>query len=399
MLNEPVVATMILLGLLALGEIISIATRARVPMLLVVLMGYLILIWTGVFSTELVNTSSFAIFGSILIAPLIVHMGTLIPLSRIKKQWKSVIVALLGIIIAAILILLVCTPFIGYEAAAAGTGPLTGGIIAFIIMSDGLKEIGLVSLVAIPLLVLSLQSIVGLPVAINLLRKYSIKLQRKMELGTFEIAATSEAVIADEIIVEKATKIRAGKGILPKKYENNVTLLFLLFVGGSLAVILGNLTGIHYSLWALLVGLIGTFAGFYKENMMVRSNSFGLAMVGLIFILFPSMNDITFQSFISYLPPVAFILIIGAIGIMIGGFIGSKLLKWDPFLGMPVALTAMFGFPGDYIVCEEVSRSVGKTEEEQKAIFDEILAPMLIGGFTTVTTASIVIASILVKTL
>ncbi len=77
----------------------------------------------------------------------------------------------------------------------------------------------------------------------------------------------------------------------------------------------------------------------------------------------------------------------------------SKLVKWHPYKGMPVALTALFGFPGDYILCEEVSRSVARNEKEAKAIFDELLAPMLIGGFTTVTVASVIIAGILVQTL
>lgn len=74
-------------------------------------------------------------------------------------------------------------------------------------------------------------------------------------------------------------------------------------------------------------------------------------------------------------------------------------MKWDLNKGVPVALTALFGFPGDYIICEEVSRSVADNEKERQAIFNEILTPMLVGGFTTVTTASIVIASILVQTL
>jgi energy-converting hydrogenase Eha subunit F len=49
--------------------------------------------------------------------------------------------------------------------------------------------------------------------------------------------------------------------------------------------------------------------------------------------------------------------------------------------------------------CEEISRSVGRTEEEREGILDEILTPMLVGGFTTVTTSSILVASVLVSTL
>lgn len=67
--------------------------------------------------------------------------------------------------------------------------------------------------------------------------------------------------------------------------------------------------------------------------------------------------------------------------------------------GLPVALTATVGFPGDYLVCEEISRSVDRNKEEDEIILNEILTPMLIGGFTTVTVGSVVIASTLIKTL
>ena len=66
---------------------------------------------------------------------------------------------------------------------------------------------------------------------------------------------------------------------------------------------------------------------------------------------------------------------------------------------MPVALTALFGFPADYLLCQEVARSMGRTPAETKAIMDDIYTPMLIGGFTTVTLSSVVVASILVSTI
>jgi len=149
----------------------------------------------------------------------------------------------------------------------------------------------------------------------------------------------------------------------------------------------------------LAIGIIGRLVKFYPERVMEKSNSFTVGMAGIIFIVIGMMNDITFEMFIDKLPAVLTILFVGVTGILLGGLLGSKLLKVNPFLGIPVALTSTFGFPGDYIVCEEVSRSIGKTEEEQRKIFNEILTPMLVGGFTTVTLGSVIIASILIKTI
>ncbi|MGE6256600.1 hypothetical protein ACQKCU_01635 [Heyndrickxia sporothermodurans] len=386
MLNEPIIATVFVLALVMVGEVISVATRARVPMLFIVFLGYLLALWTGIFPTNITDKTPLTIFGSIMIAPLIVHMGTLIPLKTLKMQYKSVIISIIGIIFASALILLIVTPILGFQTAASGVGPLTGGVIAFVITSEKLQEIGLTSIIVIPALVLALQSLIGLPLASNLLRKYASKLRDK-----YNANETSD--------VEAAATLEGTKSWIPDKYATPIVLLFQLFLGGGLAVLLGNWTSIHYSLWSLAIGFIGVLTGFYRDNMMQRANSFGLATAGLIFVLMPSLNTVTFKIFISHLPAVLLILLVGAIGIILGGIIGSKIFKWDKYLGIPVALTALFGFPGDYMICEEISRSLGRNKKEEQWLFSQLLTPLLIGGFTTVTVASVVLASILMKTL
>ncbi|KOS61994.1 hypothetical protein FJQ98_19540 [Lysinibacillus agricola] len=388
MLQEPVIAAMIILGLVALGEIISVISNARVPMLFVAMMGYLVLLWLGIFPKDLLANSTFLTVGAVLgTAPILVHMGTLIPLKMIRSQWRAVIIAILGMSFATLFILTIVTSLFDYKTAVAGTGPLNGGIIAVLITSEGLKELGFVSLLTIPALIMALQSFIGIPVANLLLRKHAVKIREKIHSGSF--VASNNASFEEE----------DDQLIIPKKYRTPLVLLFMLFIGGAIAVALAKVTGIPYSLWALAIGVIGRLVKFYPERVMEKSNSFTVGMAGIIFIVIGMMNDITFNMFIDQLPAVATILVVGVLGILLGGFIGSKLFKLDHYLAIPVALTSTFGFPGDYIVCEEVSRSIGKTDDEQKKIFNEILTPMLVGGFTTVTLGSVIIASILIKTI
>lgn len=185
---------------------------------------------------------------------------------------------------------------------------------------------------------------------------------------------------------------------IPEKYQTNLILLFQLFLGATVAVGLDALTGVNYSLWALALGILGSYFGFYVGNIAERANSFGLLMGLLIAFVMSSMDDITPDMFTTYLPHVLLIMVIGIIGMIIGGYISSKLFNWDKDKSIPVALTALFGFPADFILCQEVSRNVGRNKQERELVFNEIMTPMLIGGFTTVTVASIVIASILVGT-
>lgn len=390
MLNEPVVTAMLVLLLLGIGEFLSIISRARIPMLLVVAIGYFGLLWTGVFPKDMISSSTMGAFGAMMVAPLIVHMGTLIPFKLIKSQIRAVFIALMGIVFAALTILAVIPLIFDYPAAVAGIGPLSGGTIAFILTTERLQELGMTGLITVPALVIATQKFIGMPLTTYFLRRHALSVKTTVvSEGYVETAAT----VTDDYEQEKR------KTWIPEKYQTGIIMLLQVFIGAALAIILGEMTGINYSLWALAIGIVGAYVGFYNDKMLDRSNAFGIAMAGLIIYTLGSMSDVTPRMFIGYIPVVLSILIIGVIGIVIGGIIASKLMKWDLNKGVPVALTALFGFPGDYLLCEEVSRSVADNDMQQKAIFDEILTPMLVGGFTTVTTASIAVASILVQTL
>jgi len=395
-INEPVYAAMLVLALIAIGEIVSILTRARVPMLLVAIMGFLILIWTGIFPANIVDTSSFSTMGTLLTGPLVVHLGTLIPLTLMGKQYRAVLIALGGSLVALVFVLPVITMLFGYETAVAGTGPLVGGIVAFIVTSDALNTAGYEYLVAIPALVLAIHKLFGLPVASMLLRKYALILRNNWDQtdSNSYIAAAAEVPLHHSADTVSKPKKR-------KKYEFNTAniLLFKLFVGASLGTVLGELTGISGTIWCLFIGVLGTKVNFYNENIMDKAKASSIAVLGTIFIVIASMSKVSLTEFLHFIPQVLTIIIIGEIGILVGGFVISKLVKWHPYKGMSLALTAMFGFPADYILCQEVSRSVGRTEEEEERLLNELSPPMLIGGFTTVTVASVLIASILVKTL
>ncbi|WP_411342768.1 hypothetical protein ACE3MZ_13965 [Paenibacillus sp. WLX1005] len=441
MFSQPIYIATLLLILLAVGELISIWSRARVPSLLVVMGGYLLLSWMHVFPQEVITSSAFAVFGSIMVAPLVVHMGTLIPTRLIRVQYKAILIALLSTLIATVLVLLVVSPIYGYPTAVAGAGPVTGGIIAYLITTQRLQEMGLTALVTVPAVILGIHALFGMPVALNILRRYALKMQRqgffdapKLESTTHELTAHESAT--DESLtsatrqsashrVEQQANVagnqtaatqhlhanhshdheqqNTAKGnsrmLLPERLQTPPILLLLLFLGGSLAVLLNNLTGLNYSIWALAIGIIGQVAGIFPPRTMDRANTTGVAMVGLIVVVMSSMGSVTLEAVLSSIGPVLLIIVVGVFGIMLGGWLGSKWFKWDPLKGIPVAMTALFGFPGDYIICEEVSRSVGRDERERQAILDEIFTPMLVGGFTTVTTASILIASVLINTL
>lgn len=388
MIDNPLIATTLIFALLALGEWISIISRARVPMLLTAMLGYLLCVWTGIFPADILDKAMFPALGALLIGPAILHMGTLIPFSLLKSQIKAVLISLGGLITAAALILAIIPLFFDYATAVAGLGPVTGGIVALIITSEKLTEIGMTSLIIIPALIVAFQGVVGMPLALNFMRRYSIKIKKQMDDGTF-IPMLKEANEESAATKENASAVKSS-----------LTLkLFFVFVGAAIGVALGEITPVHYSLWCLAIGIVGLKLRIFEPRTLEKSNSFTITMIGILFVVIGTMGGVTPQQVVDNLPAILAILTIGTFGICIGGYVVSKLVKWDPLKGMPVALTALFGFPADYILCEEAARSAARNKEEEKAIFDELVPPMLIGGFTTVTVASVVIAGIIVQTL
>lgn len=390
MLSNPLIATVLIFSLIALGEWLSIMSRARIPMLLTAMVGFLVLTWTGIFPKDILELSQFAALGAILIGPAIVHMGTMIPFSLVKTQYKAVIIALGGVLVSGILILLIVPLLFDYPTAVAGVGPVSGGIIALLVTTEKLKELGLTSIVIIPALVVAFQGVVGMPLAMHFMKKYAGIIQGQIDDGSF-VAMNDEAAEQEEVEKEKPKKSPLRTSAVLK--------LFFVFAGAAVGIVLGTLTPIHYTLWCLLIGVIGLKIGLFESSELERANSFTVTMIGIIFVVIGTMAGVTPGQVLDNLPAIIAILGIGSIGISLGGYVTAKLVKWHPYKGMPVALTALFGFPGDYILCEEVSRSCARNEKEEKLIFNELLAPMIIGGFTTVTVASVIIAGILIKTL
>lgn len=416
---DPVVASMIVLAVIALGELVSIWTGAKAPALLITIVVLFVLLQTGVVPKNIIDASTFAVVGTVLQPALLVHMGTLIPVSVIKKQYKAVLIAVCGMLVSVLLLVLVVAPIFGYSSAVAGAGPLNGGLIAFIITSKALKAAGLASLVAIPLMVLVLQGLVGMPLTSNLLRRHAKNFRNSVDeremvrasasvstgIGGSGSGSSEGSTDGDRPAATDPEAVVSADGpsrfkLIPDKYlQSSMVLLFIIFVGGAIAVGLGSLTGISYSLWGLAIGIAGAYFGIYPPKALEKANGFTIAMVGLIFIVLASSTNVSLHQIVSLLPVVATIVIVGTVGLVIGGYIGSKIFKWDPFKGIPVALTALYGFPVDYLISHEVSRSIGRNDAERDAILGEVLAPMIIGGFTTVTAGSVVIASIMVKTL
>jgi len=387
---QPLLGLLILVSIVAFGDIISNLTKARIPMLAVALLTYMLLAWAGM-PKDLLEIAHVERFAGVMVPILVVHMGTMLPFEKLKEQWKAVLISLGGVAGIVILCLGLGTVLFGYPSSVAAVGPLTGGLIAGIITMEGLDAAGFSTLVVITGVSLAIQGFIGMPLASNILKKRASKI--KTNSGSRNESKYQSSEIEDQ------------KGLIsfiPDKYFSNIIILLFAIAGGTAAVYLEGLTrgAIDSSIFALIIGILGSYFGFFHRNILDKSNSFGITMLLLLVYVLPMMmNRVTPEMFTTMIGRIIILMVLGSVGMIAGSYSIGRLVGWKWSLSIPVASTAFYGFPGNYLLCKEVARTVGKYQKHEEAIMDELLSPMLVGGYTTITTSSIIIASVLVGTL
>lgn len=385
-----------ILVVLAIGDILSVKTKSVMSMLFTSSVIFLIGFWVGV-PTDLFESSHMLTIGSLLIVTLLTHMGTLLNFQQLKEQWKTVIVALSAIIGIAVFLFIVGGPIIGKETAIVAAPPIAGGVVAGIEMGKAADAIGRGDLRILATLLVVVQGFLGYPIASFCLKKVANKVKNNANLN--------DVVVEEKVVKNTVVKKKLIPSI-PEKYESSNVYLAKVAIVGLLAVLssvaVEKITGhkiLDKNIAALLFGIVFSELGFLENDILTKANSLGFAMATLMVVIFSSLSDATPAIVLELLPKLAMSLVLGVMGIAISSFLAGKALKMDFYMAFAIGASALFGFPGTFIISNEVASSVATNEAEKKAILDEILPKMLVSGFITVSIASVVLAGIMSKML
>ncbi|AMV65820.1 Hypothetical protein ADU71_1934 [Pediococcus damnosus] len=122
-------------------------------------------------------------------------------------------------------------------------------------------------------------------------------------------------------------------------------------------------------------------------------------MYGLLAYVFAQLNVTTPKIMGTIIVQILVLIALGLLGM----FIASRLLA-KPFgmswqMAYACSLTSLFGFPADYILTSEIARSVSQNDAEEAYVLKHTMPKMLVGGFATVSVASVIIASVFLKLL
>lgn len=411
-----IIAFTLILAMLMVGEWISTKTKAWIPSVFVTGMLFVIGFWTIMPKDIVVQASFGPQFVTICVSLLLVHLGTLMNIKELLRQWKAVCIALLGVAGTMALTMTVGLAIFDWHTVVAAVPPLSGGIVAAVLMADGLKAQGITALVALPVSMFVLHSLVGYPLISALLKKEGRRLLGELRDGTVKDdpnAVLSAAAKKDAEKVEEeaetaeedldaAQKKKPLYIPLPKQYQTSAYILMKLGFVALLAALFAKYTGgvINMAVVDLVFGVIAHQIGFLEDNALNKAGVFPWLMYGLLAYVFGQLNVVDPANFLTILIQIAVLLILGVIGMFIASFILGRPFGMSWYMAFACSLTALCGFPADYVLSTEVCRNLsGKDKEKEQFLLDNILPKMLVGGFATVSVASVIIASFFLKLL
>ncbi|WP_432662916.1 hypothetical protein R9X47_20305 [Wukongibacter baidiensis] len=383
----------VVLVILSIGDIVSTKSKAFIPSVFVAALLFLFGFWTFL-PQDVVALAGFQkpiIYLSMYL--LITHMGTLLTVRELISQWKTITVALVGIVGICLLTLTIGRALFGWETVVIATPPLTGGIVAAIIMSEAATALGMEDLAVLAIVTYVMQGFIGYPLTALMLKKEGTRLLNGFKGGEFSTSNVDEIASAKEATTKK--KLIPA---LPEKYTTTYIILAKLGITAWVAVSFANLikpmVNISPFVMCLFFGVIAQELGFVEQRPLNLSSSFGFLITGLMAFVFAGLAKATPAMLGKIALPLAGIILLGVFGMCILSMFVGKRLGYTKEMSFAVALTALYGFPPNYILTEEAAKALAENEEENKFLMDEMLPKMLVGGFTTVTIVSVIIAGI-----
>lgn len=389
-----ILALVFILIAMVIGEIVSNMTKAFVPSVFVTAVLFLVGYWT-IFPQDVVTVSSLGGIANLSMYLLIAHMGSMMNTKELMAQWKTVLISLAGVFGIVIILMTIGSVILGRETVITGAPPLTGGIVAAILMQEAAAAKGMELLSILAILVYVAQGFVGYPITAVLLKKEGKRLLANYDKNHVVVPAGEEKVVEKKKLIPP----------VPKKYNTTYMLLLKLIVVGLVAnrfagfvngLIVG--TGLNFSIHPLVVtlvlGVIAGEIGLLDKEALTKANSFGLTMTALMAFIFDGLKNATPEMLLQVAGPLFGVIVIGVVGLILLCIIVGKILGESIPMAISIGMNALYGFPPNYILTEEAIKALTEDEGE-KAYLTSILMPkMLVGGFTSVTIASVIIGGI-----
>ena len=366
----------------SIGDFIADKTKAFVSMLLACAVIFTAGFWLGLPKTIFADSGLIA-FAKITLCMFLIHIGTAIKINDFVKEWKTVFVTFFATLAVAGGVFFIGRLFIDAYYALVGAPVLAGGVVAYLVMSPIGDVLGRPDIKVFAVLVLVFQNFVGIPIASYFCKKEGDRVRNEFCTGR---------LISQESGAGRTFQIFH----IPEKYSTPDIILFKLFVISYISSLLARQTGLSILIYGLIFGIILHELGLLEENCLTKANAFTFVMAGALAQIFSGLSSTTPGMLLGMITPLLVVLVTGTISCSIVAIVVGKIVRFDWKLSIAMAVTAFFGFPGTYLISQEVANACGHTKEEKEAVLTYIMPKLVIAGIVSVSVVSGLLASIMV---
>lgn len=394
----------ICIGIFSVGELLSTASKAKISAVFVAMFIFLVGFMSGLIPPDVMKRAWLTEIG-IWASPFIVfHMGTMVKVDQLRKEWRTVIIALWGMAIAVGAIYLIM-PLIGRAAALVSIPIINGGIVATQIMTTAAmekassvvnSEASIFALAAaLGTIVFAMQKLIGTPPT-----SYLVMREARSIIEEYRVMKTSGQYKKLDRQKNSGAKSSFFEKYNLGRYYTPFVCLGVTAFFAWISMYLNNVTPINYSIWALIFGIMTSYLGIVPQNILDLGKSSGLITCVVFTSIIPSLAKIRIED----LKPLAFqtFLIFGIV--LISLFIFIYLIPTWKIVGsknlaLGLAMTQLLGFPAFYLIINEVATAASENEEEREVILERLVPSFVVSNFISVTSISIVIAGLFAQLL
>lgn len=393
-------ALAILVVMYYVSSVLSTKTRARIGTMIFFSVFILIGYWT-IFPADIIATSQIPVVAAITNLVLLINVGSSFDLATLKQDWRVVVVTLVGCLGMGVLVFATVTPVFGLDMAISSYPCLVGGLVATNLVNETLMNKGLEDLAVTIVLMLSMQTFVGMPVMSFGARKECERLLSDYRTGKI-IAADPKQ---DAIAKSTPTTSKALIDRIPAKYNTPIlhlaSCLFLGALASSIAKYTSSITNglIGTAIVGIVIGILFKQLGLLAKEPLAKAGVLSFFMMAMMINMRVSFAKITPMGLVERLWPIAFCIIIGAIGVLLFAIPMGKKLGISSGLIMAITMGSYAGYPLNYQVCMEVITLLAQSPEEEEYLKDHVLQKVIIGGAVSVSLASVIIAGVMVSML
>lgn len=377
---EMVLWFSVVLILFTIGDLIANVTKAKISAVFVTLLLFLILFVTKVIPSDIIERAGMTAAASWSVPMIMFSMGTMLNLRQFIDEWRTVLTAWLGII-AVIIGVSVCIPFLGKSTVLASIPVINGALPATTIMTQAAMEKGLTLAAATATVVFAIQKFVGTPIASH------AALQEANRLLTEYRDAKAKGISLEEETKKETAENATPKPMkFAKKYEKYYSTNVCIFLTAFFSLIglkLSEIVHLNYSIVCLIIGVVVTWLGIVPEDILEKGKLKGFINMVVFAAVIPSLASISLKDLLSLIVPVAVMFAVSILSI----FVMMKILPaWKIVNSKPLAFgigfCQMLGFPTTYLISNEVSNAVGETEEERTYLMSKIMPRFVVGGIS-----------------